>query len=282
MLNNINIYNDIILNQVDLTYLNWGLNKFFPGTAGTFLKCIDTENGIRYYYKLSNFDIYNNITIGHESINELIVSRILNLLDIDHVHYQLINAKININNKNINTYLCKSADFKKSGATSVAFGTFYEIKKYFNPELQPVDIFTQNNWLINLYNLLICDFITCQRDRHSSNYEIIQDANGKYKCAPIFDNGLSLILETDDNKIAKTDVLEDKKVQSFIGTSSVYNNLKLINKSYLQQWNKFINENDKKYIFKDLDNIISPILLEITWEMIYLRSELLKEYINKL
>ena len=219
-------------------------------------------------------------TIGHESINEIIVDRILNLLNINHVHYQLIHAKININNRECTTYLCKSADFKKEKETSISLGLFYELQKKFNNINTPLELFKFYHWTKQIYDMIIADFITLQRDRHFSNFEIIRDINNKYKPAPLFDHGLSLILEENDNKIKNIDVLEDKKVQSFIGSNSTYQNLKLIDNNYLFSFNSFIKETDKTYIFNDLNNIISPILLEATWEMIYLRSELLKEYIQ--
>ena len=38
----------------------------------------------RIYYKMSNYDSYRGV-FGHESVNELIVSRVLDVLGIEHV-----------------------------------------------------------------------------------------------------------------------------------------------------------------------------------------------------
>lgn len=64
-----------------------------PGTPGCFLNAYEeTENG-RIYYKLSNYDSYRGV-FGHECINELIVSRVMNVLKIPHLQYRLIHAEL--------------------------------------------------------------------------------------------------------------------------------------------------------------------------------------------
>ena len=50
-----------------------------PGTPGCFLKAYEEVNGKRLYYKLSNYDSYRGV-FGHECVNELIVSRVMNVL----------------------------------------------------------------------------------------------------------------------------------------------------------------------------------------------------------
>lgn len=265
----------------NLTYLNWGITRNSPGTAGSFLKAVDIHNDKKYYYKLSNFDLYSMQEIGHEAFNEVIASRVLDLLHINHVHYSLSPAKININDKECIAHVCYSPDFKKSGETSIGFGVYYEFQKKFNPNLHtPMDLIIQHNWQQQIFDMLIADFILLNRDRHENNWEIIRNENNQYYPAPLFDHNLSLILENNLNKIAAIDVLEDKPCQCFCGSFSTYSNLNLISKEYLQQWltnNYFIKEEDYTYIFTNLE--LDPILINKTWEMLYLRSELLKEFI---
>ena len=45
-------------------------------------------NGKRLYYKLSNYDSYRGV-FGHECVNELIVSRVMDILRIPHVKYKI-------------------------------------------------------------------------------------------------------------------------------------------------------------------------------------------------
>ena len=55
----------VIREKQDLTYLNWTKTRESSGTAGSFLKAYSELNGIKTYYKLSNYDTINGIT-GHE------------------------------------------------------------------------------------------------------------------------------------------------------------------------------------------------------------------------
>ena len=84
---------DYIAELQDFIYLNWTDTKLSPGTPGCFLKAYDEREGIRYYYKLSNYDSYRGV-FGHECINELIVSRLMSILRIPHLEYQLIHALV--------------------------------------------------------------------------------------------------------------------------------------------------------------------------------------------
>lgn len=87
------------------------------------MKATDDLQKPKKYYKLSQYDTVNGI-IGHECVNELIADRLLNILGVEHLHYDLIHAEITVNDKNIETYLCVSEDFKKSGETKTALDTF--------------------------------------------------------------------------------------------------------------------------------------------------------------
>ena len=96
----------------DLRYLNWSKIRHSSGTAGTLLKAEENSKEGKLYYKLSRFDATNN-AFGHESINELIVDRLLNAINIPHLHYDLIHAKIVIDGIEYETYLNKSVTTKR-------------------------------------------------------------------------------------------------------------------------------------------------------------------------
>ncbi len=85
--------NDIIYKLQDYTYLEWNdRSRISQGTPGSFLKTYIGSGVKRIYYKLSNSD-YRGV-YGHESVNELIASRLLDILDIKHVSYRLIHSRI--------------------------------------------------------------------------------------------------------------------------------------------------------------------------------------------
>ena len=102
----------VITQLNDLRHLDWTKTRRSSGTAGSFLKASETRKGVHWYYKLSDYDAWRGI-VGHECINEIIVDRLLTLLKIPHLSYQLIYAKIIIDGKEYITWLCRSEDLKK-------------------------------------------------------------------------------------------------------------------------------------------------------------------------
>ena len=78
--------------------------------------------------------------------------------------------------------------------------------------------------------MLIIDYLICNRDRHGANIEVLFNNNTKkYRIAPLFDHGLSLIspyyLKED---ICSFDVKKDIKVNSFIGNSNLNDLIKYV------------------------------------------------------
>ena len=117
----------VIREKQDLTYLKWSHIRNSSGTAGTFLKSESVLDGQKTYYKLSNFDSERGV-IGHECINEIIVDRLLTILEVPHLSYQLINADIEVDGRIYNTYLCASEDFKEKGESKMALDNFYRLR----------------------------------------------------------------------------------------------------------------------------------------------------------
>ena len=73
--------NDFISFRQDLRYLQWDRARQSSGIAGSFLKSYEIVNGKKIYYKLSAYDPIFGIT-GKECFNELIVSRLVNILNV--------------------------------------------------------------------------------------------------------------------------------------------------------------------------------------------------------
>lgn len=81
---------DIIFKVQDMWHLDWVARKMSPGTPGCFLKPCEEINDKRLYYKLSNYDSYRGV-FGHECVNEIIVSRVMDILG--SVFYEIRNKK---------------------------------------------------------------------------------------------------------------------------------------------------------------------------------------------
>lgn len=218
---------DILCELQDMRHLDWAARKMSPGTPGCFLKAYEEVNGKRLYYKLSNYDSYRGV-FGHECVNELIVSRVMNVLGIPHVMYQLIHAQIILDGKEEET---------------------------------------------SMYQMFCIDYLIANRDRHGSNLEVLRnDEEDSVRIAPLFDQGVSLLFSTygDEKLLENVDVMRDFPVNNYIGAKSLEYNLSLIPRGYNLQIHTLKKE-DRDYIFKDINNILSEKHINKIWEMIWKR-----------
>lgn len=268
----------IIRDVQDMRYLSWSRYRKSSGTAGSFLKAYSDLGEKKVYYKISRYDQVNGIT-GHECINEIIVCRLLNILGIEHLEYNLIHARIIIDKKEHVTWICASDDFKNRGESKIALDVYYQAEN--TNAMNMLDFCISNGWEKYMYEMLLVDFLILNRDRHGANIEVLRDVkNKKIRLAPLFDHGLSLVLEDTEDRISRIDPMDDRRVQCCVGSSSTKENLSLIPKGKMPQINK-LTESDKARIFSGLDDIIMPILIEKTWEMIWRRWEYYVDLCNQ-
>lgn len=269
---------DIIYNLQDMTYLSWSKYRRSSGTAGSFLKSFATMDGKKIYYKLSNYDAYHGI-IGHECINELIADRLLTILGIDHLHYQLIHALITIDGSDYETWLCGSEDYKKPGDSKVALDVYYQLER--NADETPLNFCIRQGWADYIYKMLVTDFLILNRDRHGANMEVLKDKRTKsVRLAPLFDHGLSFFFScTNDEQIESVNVMEDKPVQCFVGSHSARDNLALIPRSYSPELNA-LKESDRDFLFQGLESVISQAFCNKIWEMIWKRWKYYENFCN--
>ena len=262
---------EIIHEKQDLTYLSWSLIRSSSGTAGSFLKATDDLQQPKIFYKLSNYDGVNGI-VGHECINEIIVDRLLNILEIEHLHYDLIHADIDVDGKEMETYLCASKDFKAHGEHKVALDAYYQAEKLDGET--PLQFCTRNGWSDFIYKMLVVDFLILNRDRHGANIEVLRNARKKsLRLAPIFDHGLSLLFNCHtEEEINQFDVMKDRAVQCFVGSRSAQQNLMLIPKDEILALNP-LQHTHKAYLLEGLDGIIPQSLQNKIWDMIWQRWE---------
>ena len=259
----------IITEKQDLTYLKWSHARNSSGTAGTFLKSQSVVSGEKIYYKLSNFDSEKGI-IGHECVNEIIVDRLLTILSVEHLEYQLIHADIEIEGKIHDTWLCASKDFKQRGETKSALDNYYQINKKENES--HYEFCVNNGWKTYIDTMITIDYLILNRDRHGANIEVLR--NGRkhtIRVAPLFDHGLSFLCSCYSNEeIEKFDITADKPCQNFIGSRSTWDNLKLIE----DKKNIFKNKlkiQDRDILFEDLSYVLSEAHLNKIWVMLWTR-----------
>lgn len=270
---------DIILETQDLTRLNWSLTRNTSVTAGTFLKAYDIDNGRKVYYKLSDFDPSRGV-VGHECVNELVAGRLLELLGIPHLEYKLIHADISVRGKIFNTWLTASFDFKQAGEDKIPIETFYSNNSYQGEPM--LDFCLRMGWGKSIYEMLVCDFLILNRDRHGANMEVLRNRRtGKVRLAPLFDNGLSLVFSCKDAEtLGKFDVLEDRRIQSFVGGNSARKNLELIPREDMLALPE-LRDNVREKLFNGLEQAIGTEWLDKIWEMLSGRRRLYEDLRGK-
>ena len=74
--------------------------------------------------------------------------------------------------------------------------------------------------------------------------------------------------------------MEDKPVQCFVGSRSTQRNLDLIPKDKLPQINS-LKEQNREYLFKGLEHIMSSSRQDKIWEMIWKRWQYYENFCNK-
>lgn len=259
----------VIRQKQDLTYLKWSHARNSSGTAGTFLKSQSTIDGQKTYYKLSNFDSEKGI-IGHESVNEIIVDRLLCILEIPHLDYQLIHADIEIEGKIYDTWVCASKDFKNRGETKAALDDYYIVNKI--EDESHYEFCIRNGWKQYIDAMIVIDYLILNRDRHGANIEILRNARKKsLRIAPLFDHGLSLLCSCyTEEEIEKFDISKDRPCQNFIGSRSTLDNLDFIEDKKSLFTTKLV-ETDRERLFEDLENVLSESHRNKIWEMIWTR-----------
>lgn len=263
-----------------MKHLDWAARKMLPGTPGCFLKAYEEERGRRLYYKLSNYDSYRGV-FGHECVNELIVSRVMDVLGIPHVAYKLIHAQIIIDGKEQETWISVPENFRMRNEEKMAYDLYYDLQKEGNES--PLEFAIRNGWGLYMYQMFCIDYLIANRDRHGSNLEVLRnDEDDSVRMAPLFDQGVSLLFSTygDEKLLENADVMKDFPVNNYIGAKSLEYNLSLIPDGYDLKINK-LRKTDKKYIFYGLEKVLSEKHIDKIWEMIWNRWCYFEQVRNK-
>ena len=259
----------IIHTPQDLTHLSWSKVRGSSGTAGSFLKSQEITPEGKIYYKLSDYDSFHGVT-GHESINEIIADRLLTILDIPHLSYQLIHADIIVDDKPLRTWLCASRNFRHRGENKDALDNYYDSHRLSGES--PLEFCIRNGWSEYIYQMFVVDYLILNRDRHGANIEVLTNRYRKtIRLAPLFDHGVSLFCRCRSiEELEKEDIMADKQVQCFVGSRSAWNNLRLIPHDQFPRLSPLM-ESDRAYLLDGLGEALDQRWLDCSWEMIWRR-----------
>lgn len=257
---------DIVKKLQDYTDLVWSERVNSSGTGGTYLKARSGSGARMTYYKLSRF---NGVEIdGHECVNEIIASRLMRVLGIEHLEYRLIHANVRIGDTVFETWVNTSLNFRRPRERKQALGLFYELHR--QPDESPYDFCVRMGWEASIKQMMLVDYLIMNRDRHESNIEVLVAPDGSYRLAPIFDNGLSLLapLAGMDDAIAGFDPLGHVATMNYIGSRDLEENL--VSAMPIEVPGS-LSEGDRSLLFEGLDGILPPLYLDKIWDIIWQR-----------
>lgn len=152
----------------------------------------------------------------------------------------------------------------------IALNAYKELEAL--PDESALDFCIRMGWEDYVYQMLIIDYLILNRDRHGANIEVLRNSRKKTIClASLFDHGLSLLCSCpDDAAAAAFDVMADKLCNNFIGSKSTWDNLRIIPKDKMPKLTP-LHESDRRILMEGLDGVLSQMLQNKIWEMIWKR-----------
>ena len=165
--------------------------------------------------------------------------------------------------------MCASEDFKEVGEDKIALDVYKKAESFDSESV--LEFCIRNGWENYIYQMLVVDFLILNRDRHGANIEVLKNRRKRtIRLAPLFDHGLSLLSRSTTDQFATFDVMQDRMCNNYIGSRYTRENLKLIPVDKLPKLNA-LQESDRQIILDGLDGVISQVLQDNIWEMIWKR-----------
>lgn len=260
---------DVVKTCQDLRHLGWSERANTSGTAGCFLKAREVTGAETWYYKLSCYDSYRGI-YGHECVNEVVASRLMELLGIPHLEYQLVHAVVSIEGAEHDTWLNRSRSFRRQGERKVAFDTVYDMEK--QPGESPLDLAARFGWGEEIQHMMIVDYLIANRDRHGANIEVLRDREGAVRLAPLFDNGLSFacFCYGDEARVRAFDPLSDVNANNYLGTRSLEENVRrFVSAEAIAHLAQPLRPEHRALLFVGLEEALTQAHRDKMWDIVW-------------
>ena len=259
-------YGDLIKTEQDLTGLRWTDNGATPGSVGSYPRAVSGSGTGAVYYKASCYDAANGV-FGHECVNELVASRLMGILGVDHVKYSLVKARITLDGSEHRTWVSASRSFRHSSETKQAFSTFFA--QHARGGESPLELCDRMGWADQIRRMMLVDYLIVNQDRHGGNIEVLHLKDGRRRLAPVFDCGNSLLFSCYDveAEIRAFDPLVDAWGANFIGSGRLAENLQLIPRGLVAP----LELAHRDVLLRGLGGVLPDYHLEKIWEVVWTR-----------
>lgn len=257
---------DIVQKEQDLTALVWNERVNSSGTAGTYLKARTGQGARAIYYKLPR---YNGLEFdGHECINELVSARLMRLLEIDHLEYRLIHARVVVDGREQEVWLNSSKNFRKARERKLSLSAYVSL--FGEQGALPYEVCRDQGWEEQIKQMMLIDYLIANRDRHGSNIEVILSPDGSARLAPIFDNGLSFVAPFAGQRDATEafDPLRRVATTNYIGSRFLEDNLR---DAAPVKLSRELSMGDRAVLFAGLEDAAPKYLIDKMWQIIWER-----------
>jgi len=183
-----------------------------------------------------------------------------------------------VDGKEIETWLCRSENFRAAGERKQAFDTYYSMHRLGNES--PLEMLDRLGFGAEIRKMLLADFLTVNRDRHGANIELLISPDGSIRLSPLFDNGITFLApyEGRPELYASFDAMQDVNTNNYIGTRSLFENLKFL------QPKPQVDELQPSWhdeLLQGLEDIIEPVLQEKIWEIVENRWKYYEAFCDK-
>lgn len=170
-------------------------------SGGVLTKFCDKE----FIYKTGTFrrPIFSKV----EPVVEVICSEILDLMNIKHSKYHLVECKATETNLWNSQYVvcCKTRLFTTDSLELISGRNFTNNCK----DYESIINYIGSEYKVDINNMIIFDYLVNNTDRHHRNFGILMNTDtGTREFSPLFDHGFSLCSDFDDSYLTE-ESLED-------------------------------------------------------------------------
>ena len=161
-------------------------------SKGNLLKAVYTSGETTHFIKTGRLQVRDFPGCwGIEPVVEAICYEVGRKLGLDVAKQMLMSIHGTRYNKDFNTLICDSPDFRNGRA--LIYLQFLYVENYENIEFEK--LCRNTGCGDSLIDMLAFDLIIMNEDRHNNNIGFLMDDDGIITLAPIYDNGYSLLYD---------------------------------------------------------------------------------------